>query len=202
MCTGALLLAEAGLLDGYEATTHWGSCDALAAHHPGVRVLPDRIYVHDRDRWTSAGVTAGVDLFLALVEADHGSAIAHEAAGGSSCSFSAPAVSRSSAPSSAPDRATTTSIADLQAWLGDHLDENLAVDALAARTGMSPRTFARAFRRDRHDAGRVRRGAPRRDRAAAARDNRTHRSGRRRWRGHEARRDAAPSIPSPPRHDT
>jgi len=148
VCTGAWLLADAGLLDGYEATTHWGSCDALAARHPSVRVLPDRIYVHDRDRWTSAGVTAGVDLFLALVQADHGAALAHEAAGwlvvfvqrpGGQSQFSAQLRSQ---------RATTTSIAELQAWLGDHLDENLGVDGLAARIGMSPRTFARVFRRE------------------------------------------------------
>src|SRR6266567_1962357 len=148
VCTGALLLADAGLLDGYEATTHWGSCDELAAGRPGVRVLPDRIYVRDRDRWTSAGVTAGVDLFLALVQADHGAALAHEAAGwlvvfvqrpGGQSQFSAQLRSQ---------RASTTSIADLQAWLGDHLDENLGVETLAARTGMSPRTFARVFRRE------------------------------------------------------
>src|SRR5437764_1434614 len=143
VCTGALLLAEAGLLDGYEATTHWGSCDVLAAHHPGVRVLADRIYVHDRDRWTSAGVTAGVDLFLALVQADHGAAIAHEAAGwlvvfvqrpGGQSQFSAQLRSQ---------RATTTSIADLQAWRGDHLAENLGVDGLAARSGIGPPRVAR-----------------------------------------------------------
>src|SRR5215204_174331 len=66
VCTGAEVLAAARLLDGYEATTHWASCDALAERHPDVQVHPDRIYVQDRDRWTSAGVTAGVDLFLAL----------------------------------------------------------------------------------------------------------------------------------------
>src|SRR5581483_6261616 len=72
VCTGAWLLAAAGLLDGYAATTHWSSCAALAGAHPDVVLHPDRIYVHDRDRWTSAGVTAGIDLFLAIVEEDHG----------------------------------------------------------------------------------------------------------------------------------
>lgn len=77
VCTGALALAAAGLLDGYRATTHWASCDRLAIKHPEVSVEPDRIYVHDRDRWTSAGVTAGVDLSLAIVEADCGTQLAH-----------------------------------------------------------------------------------------------------------------------------
>ncbi|MBA3281997.1 MAG: AraC family transcriptional regulator, partial [Acidimicrobiia bacterium] len=79
VCTGALVLASAGLLDGYRATTHWGSCDLLAVH-TDVDVLPDQIYVHDRDRWTSAGVTAGIDLALALVDEDLGPEVAHAVA--------------------------------------------------------------------------------------------------------------------------
>lgn len=81
VCTGALVLAAAGLLDGYHATTHWAWCDELAQSRPGVIVEADRIYVQDRDRWTSAGVTAGIDLALALVDDDHGAEIAHAAAG-------------------------------------------------------------------------------------------------------------------------
>ncbi len=148
VCTGSWLLAEAGLLDGYEATTHWSSCDALAERHPDVEVRFDRIYVHDRDRWTSAGVTAGIDLFLALVEEDHGADLAHQVAGwlvvfvrrpGGQSQFSVQLRSRP---------ATTPSIAQLQRWLADHIDEDLGVEALADRVGMSPRTFARTFRRD------------------------------------------------------
>lgn len=148
VCTGSWLLAEAGLLDGYEATTHWSSCDALTERHPDVTVHSDRIYVHDRDRWTSAGVTAGIDLFLALVEDDHGADLAHQVAGwlvvfvrrpGGQSQFSAQLRSRP---------ALTPSIADLQRWLADHLDEDLGVDTLADRAGMSPRSFARAFRRE------------------------------------------------------
>jgi transcriptional regulator GlxA family with amidase domain len=148
VCTGAWLLAAAGLLDGYEATTHWSSCDSLAERYPEVVVHPDRIYVHDRDRWTSAGVTAGIDLFLALVEHDHGPEMAHQIAGwlvvfahrpGGQSQFSAQLRARP---------ATTPSIAELQRGLGDHLDDDLGVDALAARVGMSPRTFARSFRRE------------------------------------------------------
>lgn len=148
VCTGAWLLAAAGLLDGYEATTHWSTCDDLAARHPGVRVLADRIHVQDRDRWTSAGVTAGIDLFLALVDADHGAELAHTVAAwlvvfarrpGGQSQFSAQLRAQA---------ATTPTLAELQRWLPDHLDEPLGVEALAARVGMSPRTFARCFARE------------------------------------------------------
>lgn len=148
VCTGAFPLAAAGLLDGYAATTHWASCAALADHYPTVDVHPDRIYVRDRDRWTSAGVTAGVDLALALVEEDQGPALAHEVAGwlvvfarrpGGQSQFSAQL-------RAAP--AVTPSIAELQRWIPDHLDDDLAVEALAARVAMSPRNFARVFRRE------------------------------------------------------
>lgn len=148
VCTGAWVLAAAGLLDGYEATTHWAWCDPLADRHGSVRVRPDRIYVRDRDRWTSAGVTAGVDLFLAIVEADHGADLAHEAAGWLVVFVQRPGGQSQFSAQLRAQRATTTSIADLQAWLADHLDEDLGVEQLAARVGMSPRTFARVFGRE------------------------------------------------------
>jgi transcriptional regulator GlxA family with amidase domain len=145
VCSGALALAAAGLLDGYRATTHWSSCGRLAAEHPEVEVEPDQIYVHDRDRWTSAGVTAATDLALALVEDDHGPELAHAVAGwlvvfvrrpGGQAQFSAQLLA---APARSPG------IADVQRWLPDHLAADLSVAALAARAGMSPRHFARAF---------------------------------------------------------
>jgi transcriptional regulator GlxA family with amidase domain len=148
VCTGAWLLAAAGLLDGYEATTHWASCDALAIRYPAIEVRPDRIFVRDRDRWTSAGVTAGIDLLLALVEDDHGPDLAHQIAGwlvvfvrrpGGQSQFSAQLRAKP---------ASTPSIAELQRWLGDHLRSDLSVDRLAARVALSPRTFARVFRRE------------------------------------------------------
>jgi transcriptional regulator GlxA family with amidase domain len=148
VCTGALALAAAGLLDGHRATTHWAACDEMAVDYPDVEVLADHIYVHDRDRWTSAGVTAAIDLALALVEDDHDARLAHHVAGwlvvfarrlGGQAQFSA---SLRSQP------ARTPAIADLQRWLPDHLTDDLSVDALAARAGMSPRNFARAFRRE------------------------------------------------------
>jgi transcriptional regulator GlxA family with amidase domain len=147
VCTGSLALAAAGLLDGYTATTHWALADDLAAYDE-IDVRSDRIFVRDRDRWTSAGVTAGIDLFLALVEEDHGHRIAYGAArwlvvfmqrAGGQSQFSA----RLRA-----DPATTPSIAELQHWLTDNLDGDLSIDALATRARMSTRNFTRTFRRE------------------------------------------------------
>jgi transcriptional regulator GlxA family with amidase domain len=146
VCTGAFALAEAGLLDGHRATTHWSAGARLAAQYPQVEVDADRIHVRDRDRWTSAGVTAGIDLALALVEDDHGPDLAHAVAGwlvvfvrraGGQAQFSAQLTARP---------ARSAPIADLQRWLPDHLDEDLSVPALARRAAMSPRSFARRFR--------------------------------------------------------
>jgi transcriptional regulator GlxA family with amidase domain len=146
VCTGALLLGAAGLLDGFRSTTHWGSCDLLAELAPASTVEPDQIYVHDRDRWTSAGVTAGIDLTLALVEDDHGPELAHEVATylvvfarrpGGQAQFSAALRAQA---------ARTPAIIAIQRWLPDHLDEDLTVARLAERAHMSPRSFARAFR--------------------------------------------------------
>jgi transcriptional regulator GlxA family with amidase domain len=146
VCTGAFVLAAAGLLDDHRATTHWAYCDQLSRRHPDVEVLPDQIYVRDRDRWTSAGVTAGIDLFLALVQADHGRELAHSAAGwlvvfvqrpGGQAQFSAQLLAQP---------ARTPALDELLGWLPDHLDHDLTVEALARRSDMSPRTFARSFR--------------------------------------------------------
>jgi len=144
VCTGALVLAAAGLLDGYQATTHWASCDLLA-ERTEIDVLADQIYVHDRNRWTSAGVTAGIDLALALVEDDHGPELAHEVAAwlvvfarrpGGQAQFSAQLRAQA---------ARTPGVVRVQRWLPDHLDEDLTVARLAERADMSPRTFARTF---------------------------------------------------------
>jgi transcriptional regulator GlxA family with amidase domain len=148
VCTGALLLAKAGLLDGRRATTHWASCAELARRYPQVTVEPDRIFVRDGRVATSAGVTAGMDLALALVEEDLGRDVAMEAARwlvvflqrpGGQAQFSAQLSAQ------AADRAP---LRDLQAWIPDHLDEDLSVPALARRACMSDRNFARAFRRE------------------------------------------------------
>lgn len=145
VCTGALVLAAAGLLDGYRATTHWAWCDHLA-RYPEIRVEPDRLHVHDRDRWTSAGVTAGIDLALALVEADHSSTLAHEVAGWLVVFARRPGGQAQFNVALRGQDARDPRLRDLLGWLPEHLGDDLTVPRLAARAGMSPRTFARIFR--------------------------------------------------------
>ncbi|MEO8757878.1 MAG: GlxA family transcriptional regulator [Devosia sp.] len=145
VCTGAFLLADAGLLDGRRCTTHWSRALELQLRHPGLDMDSDSIFVRDGNVWTSGGVTAGIDLSLALIEDDLG----HEAAiatarqlvvfvkrpGGQS-QFSAPlSLQTTSAATFAP----------LHGWIASHLDADLRVERLAERMGMSPRTFARAY---------------------------------------------------------
>ncbi len=144
VCSGSLLLAAAGLLDGYAATTHWNSCDYLA--HYDVEVLGDQIFVHDRDRWTSAGITTGIDLFLAMVEHDHGTDLAHQVAQWLVVFVRRPGGQSQFSTQLSVAPATTPSIADLQRWLSDHLTDDLKVGALADRAHLSPRSFARKFR--------------------------------------------------------
>lgn len=146
VCSGAFVLAEAGLLDGRRATTHWSVCDALAERYPTIEVDPDPIYVRDGDVWTSAGVTAGMDLALALVEEDLGRDVALAIARrlvlflrrpGNQSQFSAQLSLQS---------ADRDALRDVQHHIAEHLDDDLSVDALAARAAMSPRHFARCFR--------------------------------------------------------
>lgn len=147
VCTGAFVLAAAGLLDGRRATTHWAFCDRLAREFPAVTVDPDPIFVRDGDVSTSAGVTAGMDLALALVEDDYGRDVATRVArhlvmfirrpGGQS-QFSELLEAQ------AGDRGP---LRDLLGWVAEHPDEDLSVEALAARAHMSSRNFARVFAR-------------------------------------------------------
>src|SRR5690606_28585014 len=136
---------EAGLLDGYRATTHWQWCGRLA-RNPLVEVLPDQIYVVDRDRWTSAGVTAGIDLALALVEADHGPELAREIAAQLVVFAQRPGGQAQFSAQLRAQWARTPGVQAVQRWLPDHLAEDLTVERLAHHAGMSPRSFARAFR--------------------------------------------------------
>jgi len=148
VCTGAMLLAEAGLLDGRRAVTHWNWCDRLASRHPAVSVERDAIFLQDRGIWTSAGVTAGIDLALAMVEADHGPGSALRAAQelvmfrrrpGGQAQFSAELIAEATA--SPPLRL-------LQNWVLENLTADLSIEALASRLAMSPRNFTRLFVRD------------------------------------------------------
>ncbi len=145
VCTGAFTLAAAGLLDGRRATTHWRYAARLQREYPSIRVEADRIFCRDGNVWTSAGITAGIDLALALIEEDHGFAIAkgvaqhlvvyHRRHGGQS-QFAA---SIDLAPSN--DR-----IAAAVGYARDHIAEVLTVERLAEAVGMSLRQFSRAFR--------------------------------------------------------
>jgi transcriptional regulator GlxA family with amidase domain len=154
VCTGAFALAQAGLLDGRRATTHWAWCDALAQTFPAVDVDPDPIYVRDGDVWTSAGVTAGMDMALALVEEDYGSEVALTVARwlvvflkrpGGQAQFSAGLAAQASAAT------TREPLRELAVWMNDNLDADLSVPALAARACLSERHFARAWRAETGD---------------------------------------------------
>jgi transcriptional regulator GlxA family with amidase domain len=148
VCTGALVLAEAGLLDGRRATTHWNWCEELARDYPRVTVDPTPIYVRDGNCYTSAGVTAGIDLALAFVEEDLGRAAALKVAqmmvvflrrpGGQS-QFSATLMAQASA---------SRPLGDLLAWLPDNIRRDLSIASLARRAAMSSRNFARLFQQE------------------------------------------------------
>lgn len=148
VCTGAFVLARAGLLDGRRATTHWASCAELARRHPAVEVDPDPIFVRDGNVVTSAGVTAGMDLALALVEEDLGRRVALESARWLVVFLKRPGGQAQFSAQLAAQTAERAPLRDLQAWIPDHLGEDLSVPALARRAEMSDRNFARAFRRE------------------------------------------------------
>jgi transcriptional regulator GlxA family with amidase domain len=143
VCTGAFLLAAAGLLDGKRVTTHWNRCAELARRYPALTVESDPIFVHDGTVWTSAGVTAGIDLALAFVEADLGRTAALAVARqlvvfakrpGGQAQFSA-----SLALAADPE------FDSLHSWMARNLHRDLSVPALASRAGMSERSFARNY---------------------------------------------------------
>jgi transcriptional regulator GlxA family with amidase domain len=148
VCTGAFLLARAGLLDGRHATTHWRSCGALARLFPRVRVEPDRIYVRDGRIATSAGVTAGMDLALALLEDDLGGELARDVARHLVLFLRRPGGQSQFSVQLASPLANRPSLRELQSWIHEHPDADLGVEALARRMGMSPRNFARIFTRE------------------------------------------------------
>jgi len=148
VCTGAFLLASAGLLDGRRATTHWASCADLAARYPAVSVDPDPIFVREGNVATSAGVTAGMDLALALVEEDLGREAALAAARSLVLFLQRPGGQTQFSARLSAQTADRAPLRELQAWIPDHLDEDLSVPALARRSQMSDRNFARAFRRE------------------------------------------------------
>ncbi|RZI73906.1 MAG: GlxA family transcriptional regulator [Pseudomonas sp.] len=149
VCTGAFLLAAAGVLDGHRVVTHWDSCDELARCFPQLRVDPDPIFINEDKLWTSAGVTAGIDLALAMVEADLGRDIALAVArdlvvflkrpGGQSQFSTALSMQHQT-------RDQGSRFGDLHAWILDNLASDLSVGTLAAQVGMSERSFVRHYR--------------------------------------------------------
>jgi transcriptional regulator GlxA family with amidase domain len=144
VCSGAFVLAAAGLLDGRRATTHWGRAAEFARAYPQIRVEPDRIFVRDGAVWTSAGITAGIDLALALVAEDLGEAAAKRAAQQLVVYHRRPGGQSQFSALLEADRPGSR-FSPLLAWARERLDERLPVDRLAERAAMSPRHFARAF---------------------------------------------------------
>ena len=145
ICAGAFLLAAAGVLDGRQATTHWQLADLLAKRYPQVHVDGDRIYTQDGSIWTSAGVSAGVHLALAMVEEDHGHALALEIARHMVIFMRRGSGQRQFSSQLAAQAADHQPIRDLIAWISENLDADLSVPALARRVGMSERNFSRVF---------------------------------------------------------
>ena len=148
VCTGAFLLAEAGLLDGRSATTHWSRAAELARRYPRVRVEEDRIWVRDGNVYSSAGVSAGMDLALALIEEDLGAEVAVAVARAMVMYLRRPG---DQSQYSAPLRlqaAQTPSVRELVAWAAEHTASDLSVPALARRVGKSPRHLTRVFRKE------------------------------------------------------
>ena len=147
VCAGAFLLAEAGLLDGRRVVTHWASCDALHLRYQNLTVEPDAIFVQDGPIWTSAGVTAGIDLSLALVQEDCGREVAMQVARQLVIYLKRPGGQSQFSELLKSQTLTTTAFEDLHVWISKNLrDERLNVDQLAERVGMSPRNFARSYK--------------------------------------------------------
>ncbi len=148
VCSGSFLLARAGLLEGKTVTTHWASTEELARRHPELKVDPNPIFVRDGDVWTSAGVTSGMDLSLALVEEDLGREIAVEIARWLVLFLQRPGGQAQFSSHLSAQVAERRPLRELQSWIADNLDEDLRVETLAGRAAMSPRNFARFFSRE------------------------------------------------------
>jgi transcriptional regulator GlxA family with amidase domain len=150
VCVGAFVLAEAGLLRNKRATTHWAFASDLQSKYPDVKVDANPIWIQDGNIYTSAGVTAGIDLALAMVEEDHGASVALDVARllvvflrrpGSQAQFSVSLSTQASG---------RKALDDLHVWMAENLNNDLSVDALAKLAAMSPRNFSRVFRKEWH----------------------------------------------------
>ncbi len=148
VCTGSFILAEAGLLDGRQAVTHWMACERFAYEYPAVRVEPDKIFVRDGHIYSSAGVTAGIDLALALVEEDYGRKVSLKAAK-ALVVFMKRQGGQSQFSSRLRAQAVTEGLLQgLPEWIAENPCSDLSVEKLAERAAMSERNFSRVFTRE------------------------------------------------------
>jgi transcriptional regulator GlxA family with amidase domain len=145
VCTGAFLLADAGLLDGRRVTTHWSRCAALQSQYPAVQVDPDPIFIVGRRIATSAGITAGIDLALALVEEDLGRDVALAVARALVVFLRRPGNQAQFSAQLSAQVARRAPLRDVQQWITEHPADDLSVEVLARKASLSPRHFARAF---------------------------------------------------------
>ena len=148
VCTGAMLLARAGLLDGRQATTHWNWCALLAGKCPRADIDPNPIFIRDENVYTSAGVTAGMDLALALVEEDHGSRLALQVARNLVLYLRRPGGQSQFSAALSLQLTDRKPLRELESWVLDNLNKPLNVPVLAERVAMSPRNFARVFTKE------------------------------------------------------
>ncbi|AOI90612.1 AraC family transcriptional regulator [Burkholderia pseudomultivorans] len=148
LCTGAFFVAAAGLLDGKRATTHWASARSLQERYPAVRVDPDSIFIREGALWTSAGVTAGIDLALALVEEDFGAAVSLDVARDLVVYLKRPGGQSQFSAHLASQTTSHPGIRDLQDWLLANLATRVGAAEMAARLSMSVRNFNRCFQRE------------------------------------------------------
>jgi transcriptional regulator GlxA family with amidase domain len=148
ICTGAFMLAEAGLLDGKEAVTHWRFCDRLALQYPKVLVKRDPIYLQDGNIYTSAGITAGIDLSLALVEEDHGRQVSLDIARFLVMFLVRPGGQAQYSHMLSHQATASQPLRELQVWMLEHLRDPMTVESLAERLGVSSRHFTRVCLRE------------------------------------------------------
>ena len=148
VCTGTFILAAAGLLRGRSVTTHWRWCAELARRHPELSVQPDPIYVRDGRVWTSAGITAGMDLALALVEDDHGHTLALAVARELVLFLRRPGDQKQFSTVLSAQTGPAARLGDLVAWIEENLNHSLPVGVLAARACLSVRQFARVVQEE------------------------------------------------------
>nr|WP_318381412.1 helix-turn-helix domain-containing protein [uncultured Enterobacter sp.] len=148
ICGGALLLAQAGLLDGRRATTHWRMLEAMQARYPRITVEGGPLYIQDGPVWTSGGVSSGFDLTLALVEEDYGFTLARDVAQDMVMYLRRPGGQMQFSRFQMQNADSTGPIADLQRWILENLAADLSVEKLAEQVAMSPRNFTRVFTRE------------------------------------------------------